>query len=97
MSAIELHHIVKSFGTAENRVQVLHDVSLSLPTGEMTLMVGPSGCGKTTLISILAGILRADRGEIHLFGQPIHQMNDLQKATFRQKNVGFVFQQGPLK
>lgn len=90
---IELKGIDKSFGKGEARNQVLFDVNVKLPTGELALLVGPSGCGKTTLISIIAGILNPDKGEINLFGNHLDKFNDEQKTNFRKDNVGFIFQQ----
>jgi putative ABC transport system ATP-binding protein len=94
LAALELGSLNKTFGHGQNAVKVLHDVSLSLPTGEMVLLVGPSGCGKTTLISTATGILSADKGsQITLLGQPLHQFSRNQLSSFRQQKVGFVFQQ----
>jgi putative ABC transport system ATP-binding protein len=92
--ALALASLNKTFGHGQNAVKVLHDVSLTLPTGEMVLLVGPSGCGKTTLISAATGILSADKGsEITLLGEPLHQLNRNQLASFRQQKIGFIFQQ----
>lgn len=90
---IELKNIDKSFGKGEARNQVLFDVNLRLPTGELSLLVGPSGCGKTTLISIIAGILNPDNGGINLFGSHLDKFSDEEKTNFRKDNVGFIFQQ----
>jgi len=90
---IELKNVDKSYGNGEARNQVLFDVNLKLPTGELILLIGPSGCGKTTLISIIAGILNPDNGAINLFGNRIDQYNDEGKTNFRKDNVGFIFQQ----
>lgn len=92
-TAVVVRHVNKSFQAGDNRIQVLHDISLALPSGEMVLLVGPSGCGKTTLISIMAGILQADDGEIELFGEPIHNKSQGEKGQFRQQHLGFIFQQ----
>jgi putative ABC transport system ATP-binding protein len=59
----------------------------------MTLIVGPSGCGKTTLLSVVAGILDADDGEVIIFGSDITAMSDRRKTKFRAQSIGFVFQQ----
>lgn len=90
---IRLNGIQKSFGSGDTRLQVLFDINLSIPSGEMTLITGPSGCGKTTLISIIAGILNADAGEIDLFGTRLDRLSDQQNTEFRKQNIGFIFQQ----
>src|SRR5205823_7320046 len=59
----------------------------------MSLIVGPSGCGKTTLLSVIAGILDADAGEVSIFGHEVTRMRDRQKTRFRAEHIGFVFQQ----
>jgi putative ABC transport system ATP-binding protein len=90
---IRLRHVEKSFQTGDERIQILFDINLDLYPGELTFLVGPSGCGKTTLISMIAGILQADAGEMILFGQPLHTMSDPEKTRFRKERVGFIFQQ----
>jgi putative ABC transport system ATP-binding protein len=92
-ASIQLKGIDKTFGTDETLTQVLFDIDLTVLAGELTLLVGPSGCGKTTLISIIAGILNADRGEIDIFGHRVDQMSDNEKTEFRKHNIGFIFQQ----
>jgi putative ABC transport system ATP-binding protein len=91
--ALRLRHVNKSYGLGNLKTQVLFDVDLDLPSGEMVMISGPSGCGKTTLISIIAGILQHDSGQIDLFDTPIHQLSNAQKTEFRKQNVGFIFQQ----
>ncbi len=93
MSGIVLNDIQKSFGSGNLRNQVLFDIQLDLPDGELVLIAGPSGCGKTTLISIIAGILEPDRGEISVFDHRVDQMSNAQKTDFRKYNIGFIFQQ----
>jgi putative ABC transport system ATP-binding protein len=91
--ALRLRHVNKTYGTGDLKTKVLFDINLDLPSGELVMISGPSGCGKTTLISIVAGILQHDSGEINLFNTPIHQLSNAQKTEFRKQNVGFIFQQ----
>lgn len=56
------------------------------------MLVGPSGCGKTTLISVIAGVLERDEGECTVFGSDYKAMSPSQRANFRARNIGFVFQ-----
>ncbi len=67
MSFLELRHVTKSFGGAPVR----HDVNLSLIEGEFVAIVGYSGQGKTTLMSMIAGLVKPDSGEILLQGKPV--------------------------
>jgi len=93
MNAVECTSINKSFGTGNTKVNVLRGVDFTAAEGEMTFLVGPSGCGKTTLISIIAGLLRADDGGIALFGKTIADLSPGKQILFRRENLGFVFQQ----
>ena len=92
-AAVQLDNVNKYFGHGDLTIHVLKDISLTLPTGELILLMGPSGCGKTTLITIIAGLLKAEKGSITLFGQNLNAMSDGQKTEFRKYNIGFIFQQ----
>jgi putative ABC transport system ATP-binding protein len=91
--AVRIEGLCKGFGSGSTRIEVLHDISLEARKGEMLFVVGPSGCGKTTLLTLIAGMLEADKGTIEVFGQPISSMNAAQKTRFRRDNIGFIFQQ----
>jgi putative ABC transport system ATP-binding protein len=92
-AAISLKGIVKSFGDGSSRLTVLKDISLEARAGEILMLVGPSGCGKTTLISIMAGTLRCEKGDIDVFGSPLNKMSNRAVTKFRAQNIGFIFQQ----
>ena len=79
---LQLRGVAKSFGGQE----VLRDVSLALREGEIVCLLGPSGCGKTTLLRIIAGLERADHGEL-LFGG-----RDLAQVPVHERNFGLMFQ-----
>jgi putative ABC transport system ATP-binding protein len=85
--------LTKDYGSGNAKVAALRGIDLQIEPGELTLLVGPSGCGKTTLISILAGTLDATGGGVAVFGEDLKQLSKREKAAFRAKNVGFVFQQ----
>ncbi|MGC8643478.1 MAG: ABC transporter ATP-binding protein [Isosphaeraceae bacterium] len=91
--AVRIRGLTKHFGSGDQRVQALGGIDLDIQAGEMSLIVGPSGCGKTTLLSVIAGILDADLGEVSIFGNDITRMSDRVKTRFRATNIGFVFQQ----
>ncbi len=80
--SIQVDHVTKRFGV----FTVLNDVSLRVEAGELIALLGPSGCGKTTLLRILAGLERPDRGRIFLHGVEVTD----QRIT--ERRVGFVFQ-----
>ena len=92
-TAIRLRGVAKTFGKGENAVPALRGVDLDIPAGELTMLVGPSGCGKTTLISILAGLLSRDSGELAVFGRDLGVLRRDALAAWRRDAVGFIFQQ----
>jgi putative ABC transport system ATP-binding protein len=91
--AASARSISKSFGTGTARIEVLHDIDIDAYESEILMLLGPSGCGKTTLISILAGTLTADRGELRVLDEPLHTMKKSAITRFRARNIGFIFQQ----
>src|SRR5258706_8466869 len=91
--AVRIEGLCKGFGSGSTRIEVLHDIQLDARQGEMLFVVGPSGCGKTTLLTLIAGMLDADKGEIALFGNSITKMSAAEKTAFRRGNIGFIFQQ----
>jgi putative ABC transport system ATP-binding protein len=85
--------VVKTYGSGNSLVQALRGVDLDVYPGELTMLVGPSGCGKTTLLSVVAGILRATSGQVSVMGNDLNRMSSWRRTAFRRDNVGFVFQQ----
>jgi nitrate/nitrite transport system ATP-binding protein len=66
MAFLELSNVSKTYGTKQNRTEVLSDINLSIERGEFVAIVGYSGAGKTTLLSIIAGLIKADHGTVRL-------------------------------
>ena len=91
--AVRIRGLCKGFGSGEQRVLALREVDWDVYAGQLTMLVGPSGCGKTTLLSVVAGILDSDSGEVEVFGQSLTAMRDRVRTSFRARNIGFVFQQ----
>src|SRR5258705_11895804 len=84
--AVRIRGVTKHFGNGDQRVLALRGVDWDVYKGEMSLIVGPSGCGKTTLLSVIAGILDADAGEVAIFGQAVTAMPDRAKTRFRARH-----------
>jgi len=93
VEAVHCVALEKEFGDGQSRNLVLKGINLTVPTGELTLLVGPSGCGKTTLISILAALLTPTAGNVRILGEDLNRMADHARVSFRSANIGFVFQQ----
>jgi len=91
--AVQCRRVRKEFGNGAGKVMALRGVDLDVRYGAMTLLVGPSGCGKTTLLSVIAGLLDSDGGEVEVLGERIERFPGSQQILFRRKNLGFVFQQ----
>ena len=91
--AVHVRGVTKTFGSGEARTQALKGVDFDARRGELLMIVGPSGCGKTTLLSVIAGTLVFDSGEIDVFDTPLHALKPRAITEFRKRNVGFIFQQ----
>lgn len=89
---LELNQIKKSFGSGENRVQVLKGIDLAVEKGGFCVLLGPSGSGKSTLLNILGGIDRADSGDILIDGERMADMNEKALTLYRRRHLGYIFQ-----
>ena len=85
---IQCKNITKSFGD----LQVLKGIDLTVLEGEIVSIAGPSGAGKTTLLQIMGALDKPNQGEVLYRGVNINKLKDKELASFRNKNVGFVFQ-----
>lgn len=90
MSEVVVSGLSKAFGA----VSVLDGVELHVPTGSLTVILGPSGCGKTTLLRLLAGFERPDRGTITIGGQRV--CDERQSLPPERRRIGYVAQEGAL-
>ncbi|PYV06047.1 MAG: ABC transporter ATP-binding protein [Acidobacteria bacterium] len=91
--AVVCRRIEKWFGAGEARVHALRGVDLEIRMGELAMLVGPSGCGKTTLLSVIAGLLDSNGGDLDVLGETPARMGKQERILFRRRNLGFVFQQ----
>ncbi|RLS42756.1 MAG: ABC transporter ATP-binding protein [Planctomycetota bacterium] len=92
MVVLELDRITKIFPAGVAPLRVLDDVSLSLPPGGRMVIMGPSGSGKSTLLSIVGGLEPPTSGRVTLDGVDPHAGGAAARAAFRNRRVGFVFQ-----
>ncbi len=92
-TAVRAGEVTKTYGKGESRTVALRNATFSTREGELHLVVGPSGCGKTTLLSVVAGTLGWDQGEIEVFGITLNGLSQAEITAFRRQNIGFIFQQ----
>src|SRR3979409_528429 len=92
MPFLEARGLSKTYRDAKIPVQVFGDLNLVVERGEMLAIVGPSGIGKSTLLHLLGGLDRPDRGSITVGDRDLTTMSNDELARFRNQNVGFVFQ-----
>ena len=90
---IRIENVKKSYGTADNRQQILKGIDLTVNNGEFVVILGASGSGKSTLMNVVSGLERPDEGKIYYDDREITALNDKQLTLFRRGEVGFVFQQ----
>jgi lipoprotein-releasing system ATP-binding protein len=92
MPFLEARGLSKTYRNAEVPVGVFEELSIQVDEGEMLAVVGPSGIGKSTLLHLLGGLDRPDRGAIKVAGYDVTTMTNDELARFRNHAVGFVFQ-----
>ena len=85
-------NIAKSYALGPVEVEVLKAVDLNLAAGDFLSIMGPSGSGKSTLMNILGLLGRQTRGTYRLNGRDVSTLNDRELSSFRNANIGFVFQ-----
>ena len=89
---IEARHLCKDYVMGKVTLQVLRDVSLQVEANAFVSLMGPSGAGKSTLLHLLAGLDTPTSGEMTWEGQTVSRMSDAERARFRNKRLGIVFQ-----
>lgn len=90
---IELKDIKKSYGLADKSIEVLKGINFGINQGDFLMIMGKSGSGKTTLLNILGMLDSFNSGEYIFDGTSVGKLNEDQRSKFRNKNIGFIFQQ----
>jgi putative ABC transport system ATP-binding protein len=90
--SLQARNVRKSFVSGRIESTVLHDLTLDVHGGELTLISGPSGCGKSTLLAILSGLQPADEGSVRALGHELSGLSIHALEHFRLQHTGFVFQ-----
>ena len=92
LSVLDVHQLTKTYRSGDRTLTVLKDVSFSLGESSTLAILGPSGSGKTTLLSLCAGLDRPTSGSVVLDGVCLDPLGEDQRASLRNRMVGFVFQ-----
>lgn len=89
---IRANNLHRSYSIGKKTIEVLHGLSLKINEGEKVFLCGPSGAGKTTLMYTLAGLEKPQSGQVQIAGQDIYALSARSRALFRNKTMGFIFQ-----
>jgi len=89
---LRLENLTKSFMTGPDRLDVLTGINLTVGEGEIVAIVGPSGVGKSTLLHIMGALDTPTSGKVYVRGTDVFAMAETERAAFRNRTVGFVFQ-----
>lgn len=89
---LKLEHIQKWYDCGENAIKAIEDISFSIQEGEFVGIMGASGSGKTTMLNCISTIDTVSDGNIYLEGLDVTTINEKDIASFRRKNLGFIFQ-----
>ena len=92
MPDLIVKHVAKEYPTRGEPLVVLRDISFELSAGENVAILGPSGCGKSTLLHLIGTLDEPTAGTVTVRGETPFLMNEPQLAHFRNRNIGFVFQ-----
>ena len=91
-AVLECRSVVRRFDEGGSTLEVLSGVDLSVKAAERMAIIGASGSGKTTLLQIMGGLDAPTSGEVLVGGQPMHEVNEIEKGELRNRYLGFVYQ-----
>src|SRR5438105_15947784 len=89
---LELRRASRTYQTNGQKLEALHEISLTLEPGTVTALVGRSGCGKTTLLNLAGAMDFPSAGEVLIDGRATSSLSESELTMLRRRRVGFVFQ-----
>ncbi len=92
MEILKVENLSKTYGSGDNVVKAIDNVSFSIEKGQFVAIIGPSGSGKSTLLHILGGVDKPTSGKVFMDGNDVYAQNDEQLAIFRRRQVGLIYQ-----
>ncbi|TCL56645.1 putative ABC transport system ATP-binding protein [Kineothrix alysoides] len=92
MEILKIENLCKTYGSDENRVTALNNISFCVEKGEFVAIIGQSGSGKSTLLHLIGGVERPSFGTITIDGKEIFQRTPEELAIFRRRQVGLIYQ-----
>jgi len=87
-----LENVSRTYTRGKDKVEVLHNLNLSIPKSDFIAIMGPSGSGKTTLLNLLGGLDKPTSGSVTVGDAQLSSMSNSQLSRWRSTNVGFIFQ-----
>ena len=92
MTAIIVEHLSKRVRDADGWLTILDDIGFEIARGDSVAILGSSGSGKSTLLGLMAGLDLPSEGSVHAFEQSLFELDEDERAAWRARNIGFVFQ-----
>lgn len=92
MEIIRAENLSKFYGEKNTKVEALKNISLKIRKGEFIAIIGASGSGKSTLLHLLGGVENPSSGKVYIEGIDLYNMDENQRAVFRRRKIGFIFQ-----
>jgi putative ABC transport system ATP-binding protein len=92
MEILRVENLTKTYGSGENMVKAVDNISFSVEKGEYLAIIGASGSGKSTLLHLIGGVDRPTSGKVYIDGEDIYEMSDESLAIFRRRQIGLIYQ-----
>jgi len=89
---VELEKVSRVYQKGKEKVEVLHELDLTIEKGDFLALMGPSGSGKTTLLNLIGGLDKPSAGKVVVGGEALHTMSSGALSKWRARHVGFIFQ-----